>query len=98
MDAYFNLKKEGNNVLLAICDEELLGKTLREGKIVFKISEDFYKGKKISVDQAVSMIENSTIINLIGNECVKKAIENGFVHPEAVLKIEGISHAQIMKF
>lgn len=98
MDAYFNLKKEGNNVLLAICDEELLGKTLREGKIVFKISEDFYKGKKISVDQAVSMIENSTIINLIGNECVKKAIENGFVHPEAVIKIEGISHAQIMKF
>ena len=98
MEAYFNLKKEGNNVLLAICDEELLGKTLREGKIVFKISEDFYKGKKISVDQAVSMIENSTIINLIGNECVKKAIENGYVHPGAVLKIEGISHAQIMKF
>ena len=98
MEAYFNLKKEGNNVLLAICDEELLGKTLREGKIVFKISEDFYKGKKISVDQAVSMIENSTIINIIGNECVKKAIENGFVHPEAVLKIEGISHVQIMKF
>jgi len=98
LEAYFNLKKEGNNVLLAICDEELLGKTLREGKIVFKISEDFYKGKKISVDQAVSMIENSTIINIIGNECVKKAIENGFVHPEAVLKIEGISHVQIMKF
>lgn len=98
MEAYFNLKKEGNKVLLAICDEELLGKTLREGKIVFKISEDFYRGKKISVDQAVSMIENSTIINLIGNECVKKAIENGYVHPEAVLKIEGISHAQIMKF
>ena len=98
MEAYFNLKKEGNKVLLAICDEELLGKTLREGKIVFKISEDFYKGKKTSVDQAVSMIENSTIINLIGNECVKKAIENGYVHPEAVLKIEGISHAQIMKF
>jgi len=98
LEAYFNLKKEGNKVLLAICDEELLGKTLREGKIVFKISEDFYRGKKISVDQAVSMIENSTIINLIGNECVKKAIENGYVHPEAVLKIEGISHAQIMKF
>jgi len=98
LEAYFNLKKEGNKVLLAICDEELLGKTLRDGKIVFKISEDFYKGKKISVDQAVSMIENSTIINLIGNECVKKAIENGYVHPEAVLKIEGISHAQIMKF
>ena len=44
------------------------------------------------------MIENSTIVNLIGNSCVEKAIANGFIHPEAVLKIEGISHAQIVKF
>jgi hypothetical protein len=98
LDVYAKLKKDGKNVLLAICDAELLGKTLREGKIVFKITNEFYNGRKISVDQAVNMIENSTIINLIGNECVEKAIKNGFVHPEAVLKIEGISHAQIVKF
>lgn len=97
MEVYANLKKEGRNVLLAICDEELLGKTLRDGKIVFNISADFYKGRKLSVDQAVSMIKNSTIINLVGNECVKKAIEIGYLHPDAVLKIEGISHAQIFK-
>ncbi|MBK5133177.1 DUF424 family protein [Candidatus Bathyarchaeota archaeon] len=97
MEVYANLKKEGKNVLLAICDEALLGKTLRDGKIVFKVSADFYKGRKISVDYAVSMIKNSTIINLVGNECVKKAIEIGCLHPDAVLKIEGISHAQIFK-
>ena len=49
------------------------------------------------LDQAVSMIENSTIVNLIGNNCIEKAIQNGFVHPEAILKIQGISHAQIVK-
>lgn len=97
MDVYVKLKKDGRNVLLAICDSDLLGKTLKEGKIVFKISNEFYNGKKISVDQAVNMIENSTIVNLIGNRCVKKAIECGFVHPDAVLMIEGILHAQIVK-
>jgi hypothetical protein len=97
LDVYVKLKKNGKNILLAICDANLLGKTLKEGKIVFKITNEFYKGMKISVDQAVTMIENSTNVNLIGNSCVKKAIENGFVHPEAVIKIEGISHVQIVK-
>ena len=98
MDVYAKIKKDGKNVILAICDADILGRTLKEGKIVFKITNEFYNEQKISVEQAVSMIENSTIVNLIGNSCVEKAIENGFIHPEAVLKIEGISHAQIVKF
>ena len=93
MDVYAKIKKDGKNVILAICDADILGRTLKEGKIVFKITNEFYNGQKISVEQAVSMIKNSTIVNLIGNSCVEKAIENGFIHPEAVLKIEGISHA-----
>jgi hypothetical protein len=28
---------------------------------------------------------------------VEKAIEKGYVHPEAVLDIEGVPHAQIVK-
>lgn len=97
MDVYVKLKKDGKNVLLAICDAELIGRTLKEGKILFKISNEFYNGRKMPLDQAVNMIENSTIVNLIGNKCVEKAIQNGFVHPEAILKIQGISHAQIIK-
>ena len=84
-------------MLLAVCDCELLGKTLREGKIVFHIKEEFYNGRKASVEEAIGMIDNSTIVNLVGKCCVEKAIAEGYVHPEAVLKIEGIPHAQIMK-
>jgi hypothetical protein len=97
MHAYINLKKIGNNVLLAICDSEILGKTLREGKIVFNVKEEFYKGAKVAVEDAVAMIENSTIVNMIGKNIVQKAIEKGYVHPEAVLNIEGVPHAQIIK-
>lgn len=91
------LKKIGRNVLLAMCDAEILGKTLCEGKIVFHVKEDFYRGARVDVDDAVCMIENSTIINMIGRNVVQKAIEKGFVHPEAVLRIEGVPHAQIVK-
>lgn len=92
-----NLKKIGRNVILAICDAEILGKTLCEGKIVFHVKEEFYKGAKVNIDEAVCMIENSTIVNIVGKNVVKKAIEKGYVHPEAVLDIEGIPHAQIVK-
>lgn len=97
LEAYMNLKKIGRNVLLAICDAEILGKTLQDGKIVFHVKEDFYKGAKVNIDEAICMIENSTIVNMIGKNVVSKAIEKGYVHPEAVLDIKGIPHAQIVK-
>ena len=97
MDAYVSLKKVGRNVLLAICDCELIGRTLREGKIVFHVKNEFYNGGKVSVEEAVGMIENSTIVNMVGKNCVEKAIAKGYVHPEAVLRIEGAPHAQIVK-
>ena len=97
MEAYINLRKIGGNVLLAICDAEILGKILREGKIVFHVKEEFYKGRKVTIEEAVAMIENSTIVNMIGKNVVKKAVEKGYVHPEAILNIEGVPHAQIVK-
>jgi hypothetical protein len=97
VEAYVNLKKIGRNVLLAICDCEVLGKTFREGKIVFHVKKEFYNGGKVSVEEAVGMIENSTIVNMVGRNCVEKAIAKGYVHPEAVLRIEGVPHAQIVK-
>ena len=97
MEVYVNLKKVGANMLLAVCDCDLLGKTLREGKTVFKIKDEFYNGRKATVDEAVGLINNSTIVNLVGKCCVEEAIAQGYVHPEAVIKIEGIPHAQIVK-
>ena len=84
-------------MLLATCDVELLGEILREGKIVFKVGEEFYKGPKMPVEEAIELMEESTIVNMVGHNIVNKAIEKGLVHPEAVLKICGVPHAQIVK-
>lgn len=97
LDVYVNIRKIGRNVLLAICDAEILGKTFQEGKIVFCVKEAFYNGARVSIEEAVPMIENSTIVNMVGCNVVKKAIEKGYVHPEAILNIQGIPHAQIVR-
>lgn len=97
MEVYVNLKKVGKNVLLAMCDCEILGKTLREGKIVFHVKDEFYNGGRLTIEEALNMIGNSNIVNMVGKNCVTKAIEEGYVHPQAVLNIEGVPHAQIIK-
>ena len=61
-----NIKKMGRNVLLAICDVEILGRTLRRGEMIFHVKEEFYKGRRVTIQEAVAMIDNSTIVNMIG--------------------------------
>ncbi len=97
MEVYANVQKWGQYVILATCDAELLGKILREGKIVFEIHERFYKGPKMTVEEVTALMEQSTIVNMVGHNVVKKAIEKGLVHPDAVLNISGVPHAQIVK-
>lgn len=92
-----NVRRWGQHTLLATCDVELLGKILRDGRIVFEVREEFYKGLKVSVDEAIDLMRQSTIVNMVGQRIVERAIEEGLVHPEAVLKISGIPHAQIVK-
>lgn len=82
---------------MATCDADLLGKILREGKIVFEIREEFYKGLKVSMEEAIDLIAQSTIVNMVGHRIVKRAVEKGLIHPEAVMKISGVPHAQIIK-
>ena len=97
MDVYINLQRRSECILLAMCDANMLGKTLKQGKIVFHIREEFYKGVLVSLEEAVDLIQQSTIVNMIGRRIVKKAVEKGLVHPDAVLEIAGVPHAQIVK-
>ena len=97
MEVYVKIRRWGQQILLAACDAEVLGKTFKESGIVFEVKEEFYKGFKTNIEEAVNLIEKSTIVNLVGTRIVKKAIERGYVHPEAVIRICGVLHAQIVK-
>jgi hypothetical protein len=96
-DVYVNLRKCGEFIVLATCDCELLGKVLRDGKIVFDIKEEFYKGRRVTVEEAIELCKQSTIVNMVGQCIVDRAVEERLIHPEAILKINGVPHAQIIK-
>ncbi|MCS7142301.1 MAG: DUF424 family protein [Aigarchaeota archaeon] len=84
-------------VVLAACDLTLLGRMIPVSEDhVIEVSEEFYMGQSINWDQLLILIEKATIINLLGDEVVTRAIEHKILAPEAVLKVGGVSHAQIM--
>ncbi|HIC99244.1 MAG TPA: DUF424 family protein, partial [Pyrodictiaceae archaeon] len=41
---------------------------------------------------------SATILNLVGENTVQAAIKAGLVHPQAVLRVAGVPHAQTVKF
>lgn len=51
----------------------------------------------MNVNEAANLINQSTIVNMVGENIVKTAVERGLIHPEAVLRISGVPHAQIVK-
>lgn len=97
MDVYINLRKLGRFTILATCDAELLGQVLRDDKIVFEVKESFYKGSRVSVEEAIELVKRCAIVNMVGRHVVKHAIQEGLVHPEAILRIAGVPHAQIVR-
>ncbi|MEM1574773.1 MAG: DUF424 family protein [Nitrososphaerota archaeon] len=94
---WFKMHHAPNGVIIAaICDEELLGKDiLINNKIIKKVSESFYGGVLITEDEVFKRIESATIINMLGDRIVKKAIQYGLISSKNVFKIGSIPHIQI---
>jgi hypothetical protein len=97
LEVYVNIQRRGQYTLLATCDVELLGKTLSNERVVFEIRKEFYMGSRMSVEDAIDLMKQSAIVNMVGRNIVEKAIENGLIHPDAILEISGVPHAQIIR-
>jgi len=83
-------------VVVAICDEELIEKTLDKKNRKIKISRNFYGGKLVGEDVAVKLMNRATIGNLIGKEAIELANKNGFISKENVILIDEVPHAQFV--
>jgi len=91
---YMRIRATHDHLLVSICDEILLGRTLVEGDLTFKVSEEFYGGELVDMKKCFVQLKDATIANMIGHTTVKAAIDAGLVHESAVIYIEGHPHAQ----
>jgi len=90
---YIKVHKVGSNVVVAVCDEELLGKTIKGEKLTIKVKEEFYGGTKMKASDALRLIKDATSVNLVGNRIVERVVKMGMIHRDGVIKIGGVAHA-----
>ncbi|KUO42742.1 MAG: hypothetical protein APU95_01630 [Hadesarchaea archaeon YNP_N21] len=89
------IKTEGE-VLVIICDKDLLGKEFRQGEFRLHVSESFYMGEEASIERCISALNEATIANLVGS-IVEDAIKAGIIDPQCVMRIQNVPHAQLVR-
>ena len=92
----FHESKGGN--ILALCDEELLGKKYKEGEMVIDLEKygSFYNGQSVSEnsDHLENIAKGATSINAVGERSIVALGKMGFETGNS-RKIEGVPHLQI---
>jgi len=83
-------------IVLAMCDANLLGKKIEEKELSVEVNKRFYGGEIITKEGLRKILSDCYIINLVGNESLELCKELGLVDGKHILKIKGISHAQIL--
>ncbi len=95
----FSVRVSNNqkNTMLNICDAKLLGKKISQDEVKMNISESYYGEKLVDRDQAKSLLQNSSIINMVGKNTVSLCIELGLGSESAIKTISDIPFLIIYK-
>ena len=90
-----NVKKIKNEVLITLCDDDLIGKKLNFNDTEFYINPKFYNGEKKNEKEIRELLKKATIINAIGKKSVNLCLNEGYIDKEGIIYVNGIPHAQM---
>jgi hypothetical protein len=87
---------EGQKIV-AVCDKNIIGKKFKDGVLVLKLDECFYKGDEVCEEDVKDALSGATIANIAGEKSIACAVACGCIDPDTVIFIEGIPHAQMVQ-
>ncbi|MFX1475891.1 MAG: DUF424 domain-containing protein [Promethearchaeota archaeon] len=96
MKVYLNIIRHEDEYIIAICDEEILGKRFEEGERQIHVTENFYKGELVSLEEGIRALEQATIANIVGERIVTSALKAQLIHKNGIIRIQNIPHAQLV--
>ncbi len=82
--------------LVACCDTAILGETFCEGGLELRVSESFYGNDECDEARVLDAVGSASIANLAGNGIVERAIDQGLIDEDSVIRIAGVKHAQMV--
>jgi hypothetical protein len=78
------------NMMLNICDAELLRKKIIQDELNIHISESYYGQRFVEKDEAINLLKQSSIINMVGKETISLSIDLGVGSENGVKTISGV--------
>ncbi len=87
----------GEGLLVAVCDDDVLGETFETDDLSFTVSEEFYGGDEVDEDEVVNSLTRATVANIVGADAVALAVDAGFVDETNVLELDSTRHAQFLR-
>ena len=78
------------NIMVNMSDAELIGRNIIDGELKINISENYYGKQIVEKDEAISLLQSASIMNLVGKETISLAIELGIGSKDGVKIISDI--------
>jgi len=78
------------NIMLNMCDAELIGKEVVDGELKIHISESYYGKQIVSKDEATSFLKSASILNLVGKDTISLATDLGIGSESGVKTISDV--------
>jgi hypothetical protein len=96
---YLKIHQTSNGSIIAVCDENLIGKVLKNKKVCMDLGKykDFYVGSRANESEVRRALERFSSANIVGEESVGVAISMGLVGKEVVMYINKTPYIQIYK-
>ena len=86
------------NLMLNICDADLVGRTITKDDFSLNISRSYFAERLVEKDEAEELLKKYTVINMVGNETISLSINLGIGSIKGVKEIEGVPFLLIFKF
>lgn len=87
-----------DSLMVSVCDVDLVGKTLNEGKVVISLSRDYFQKEVIEEEKVADLLNKCSIANLVGEKTVALAISLGLAKEISVKRLCGIPFLMLFKF
>ena len=85
------------NLMLNICDPELVDKTLQDGKTKIRINPNYYAERDVDEHEAKNLLEKCNSINMVGEKTISLATSLGIGSEKSIRVIEGIPFLLVFK-
>ena len=89
-------KNGPHGILLIVTDSDLVGKRFEEGRLQLDLMQDFYKGDEMNKEEVKILLQKSRHAHFTGKESVAIGVELDLIHPERILYVENIPHAEVV--